>query len=105
MGTLSPGLCVEFALDGFGYWGIFPSVTLDIPLTDSVGLDLIAFAWSDHDGGDLANAAYYGGGGLGVSYFLDDHLTASVSFNAFAGLNDAALGLVLAPGIAASYTF
>lgn len=74
-------------------------------IADSVGLNLIASAWSDHDGSDFANAAYYGDGGLGASYFFDDHWTVSASFNAFAGLNDAALGLVLAPGLAASYTF
>lgn len=102
--TIAPGLCIEWAPE-FGAWGAFPSLTVDIPVAEHVGIDLVASAWSDQVGGDFDGVAFYGGGGAGTSYFIDDHWTVSGSLNAYGGLNAPAAGFILAPGLALSYTF
>lgn len=102
--TIAPGLCVEWAPE-FDAWGAFPSLMVDLPVGEHWGIDVIASAWSDQVGGDFNNVAFYGGGGAGASYFVDDQWTVSASFNAYAGLNAPAAGFVVAPGLALSYTF
>lgn len=103
-GSVTPGLALEYSPE-FSAWGFFPSVTTDFSVTDHVGVDVIASAWNDQEGGDFAGGAIYVGGGLGASYFLTDTWTLSASWNVFRGVRNNPVTIYASPGVNISYTF
>ncbi|MBI4434862.1 hypothetical protein HY635_03570 [Candidatus Uhrbacteria bacterium] len=84
--AIIPGLALEYSPD-VEAWGVVASCVFDVPIPGTpLGADLVALLLHDQLGGDFANASLYVGGGLGGSWFIDDHWTFSLAWNYYRGV-------------------
>lgn len=94
--SVTASLMLDFALDT-GYWGFTPTVNVDFPVHDALGVDVFLTGWSDQRGMDFDGAAGYFGGGVGVSWFITKRLTLSPSLTVVGGVRGTN-AVVLVPG-------
>lgn len=100
--TISPAIMAEYA-PKTKFWGIMAGANADYPVGKRCGLDFMVWVWNDLVGTDFENAAYYAGGGPGLSIFLGQW-TIQPYLNFYRGFHGG-VPVVVAPGIGVSYGF
>ena len=69
--SIVPPIAVEGAPET-GQWGFIPSLTLDVPVHNRVGVDAIVMLMHNQTGNDWARAEVLLGLGPGISVYLGD---------------------------------
>lgn len=99
--SVIPGLGLEYSPDT-GHWGFVGTLVFDVPLTATVGGDVIVAAAHDQAGTQWRDAQLLVGGGLGLSIATKQVVT-SPSFCIYTAVGSTAWSLV--PGISVSHVF
>ena len=99
--SVTPGLGLEYSPDT-QHWGFVGTVTVDVPITPTVGGDIIAAVAHDQPGTQWHDAQLLVGGGLGLSIASKQFVT-SPSICIYTTVGSIAWSLV--PGIAISHVF
>jgi hypothetical protein len=97
--TLVPAIGVEWSPE-IGAWGFTCALIADLPVTNHLGIDVIATAVHDQVGGDWQDAGFYVALGAGVSVFRRSWAL-SPSLSVVRGLNVDAW--TLAPALSISH--
>ncbi len=90
--TLLPSLSVEWSPE-LGHWGLVAAATVDVLVSQTVGLDAQVLLVHDQPAWQFGEAAFFAGPGVGISLYLGA-ITLSPSVNAFYGLSDGSWSLV-----------
>ena len=99
--SVTPGVGLEYSPDT-GHWGFLGSVSVDVPLTATVGGDIIVAVAQDQAGMQWRDAELLVGGGLGVSISTKQFVT-SPSICVYTTVGSLAWSLV--PGLSFSRVF
>jgi hypothetical protein len=99
--TLIPRLGIEYSPDT-SRWGLVTTLVLDLPVSERLGIDLIASAIHDQEGTRLRDATFLLGGGVGVSV-TTSRFVVSPSLCVYGSLD--AGGWSVVPGVNISYAF
>lgn len=94
-----PSLSIEWSPE-LARWGFVVACALDIPISETIGIDIQGTLLHDQESWRFSKAVYYVGPGAGVSFYIGS-VTLSPSVNAFYGLNDDSWSL--APAINISW--
>ncbi|MDP3775297.1 MAG: hypothetical protein Q8Q85_13625 [Gemmatimonadales bacterium] len=103
--AIIPGLALEYSPD-VEAWGAVASCVFDVPISGTpLGADVVTLLLHDQLGGDFANASFYLGGGLGGSWFINDHWTLSLAWNYYRGVRKPVALNSMGPTAFVSYAF
>jgi len=99
--SVSPGLGVEYSPDT-GHWGFVGTVAVDVPITATLGGDVMMTVAHDQAGGQWRDAELLVGVGLGVSIATKQFVTSPTIF-IYRTVGSISWSLV--PGICVSHVF
>ena len=94
--ALSPSLGAEWAADG-DFWGFMAMLYADYPINDHIGIDIILAGMHDQVRGDWANAEFFVGAGVGISWFINDRVVLTPNVLMYYGVRTDTWAL--APGL------